>query len=490
MVVFGQKRLIAALVPASILLLLAIALGRGIVETQSLDVGTGQLLLVTTGVLAAAALMFIGPVTCIVAIPTLAVAQFLPTVAMGQVDVTAGDAFYVGLVLWAVVELLKPGGVRRGAPSLSPTPILLFMGFAGLSVAYVALIAPDGFGESFISWVRLAQTLSIAFLASLFLKTPRDVKLVFAAVAIAIVVTVAIGSTGHLTGGGTDELGNAERAGAGVVGPNVLGLVSGMLLLMAFLGPFGRRILYRIPLAVVGVIGLVTAESVGSLVGTGVALTLGVVLMAPERRSVPLMRAAMGVTALVVGLALAYTVTAVVRPANVPTSDSFRSGSAFHRTVVGSAGIEVAKRHPVIGVGWRRTSDPQVLGDPEIASVLRERFPGAKEEFFPDVRRASVHNSYIQITAELGVIGLGLLAFVIFAFARDTRRLIRRAPPGSDARRVLWFLAWGVVLILVWLNDNPLYGGQPETVLLATLAAAIAGLGRASVGAPRQPAAP
>jgi O-antigen ligase len=486
MVVFGQKRLISALVAASFLLLLAIAIGRGVVETQSLDVGTGPLLLLTAGLLAAAAVMFIGPVACVVAIPTLAVAKFLPTVAMGRVDVTAGDAFYVGLVVWTVVEFLKPGGVRRGAPSLSPTPILLFLGFAGLSVAYVAVAAPDAFGQSFISWVRLTQTLSIAFLASVFLKTPRDVKLVFAAVAIATMVTVAIGSTGHLTGGGADELANPERAGAGVLGPNVLGLISGMLVLMAFLGAFGRRILYRIPLVAVGVIGLVTAESVGSLVGTGVALTLGLVLMAPERRSVPGMRAVMAVTALVIGLALAYTVAAVVRPGNVPTSDAFKGGSAYHRTVVGSAGIELAKRHPLIGVGWRRSSDPGVLGDPEIARVLRARFPDAKPEFFPDVRTASVHNSYIQIGAELGVIGLALLAFVFFAFARDARRLIRRAPPGSDARRLLWFMSWCVVLILVWLNDNPLYGGQTETVLLATLIAAIAGLGRAGVGAPAQ----
>jgi len=43
----------------------------------------------------------------------------------------------------------------------------------------------------------------------------------------------------------------------------------------------------------------------------------------------------------------------------------------------------------------------------------------------------------------------------------------------------LWFMAWGLVLVAVWLNDNPLYGGQPEPVIPALLVGAIAALGAA-----------
>jgi O-antigen ligase len=310
------------------------------------------------------------------------------------------------------------------------------------------------------------------------------VAIVFGAVALAAMVVVVIGSSGALTSAEA-EYGRDERAG-GIIGPNSLGLVSGLLILMGFLGPFGRSLAYRVPLAAVGIVGLVTAESVGSLVGTGVALVLGLVLARQGGRDVPGYRLVMAIAALIVGLALAYSVAAVVRPSNVPTSEGFKGGSAYHRTVVGAAGVELAVRNPVVGVGWRRTSNQNVLGDPEIASVLRERFPDAKAEFFPDVRRASVHNSYIQIAAELGFVGLVFLAVVLWMLGRDTSRVIRRAPPGSPERRMLWFLAWSVVLILVWLNDNPLYGGQMETVLLASLIGAIAGLGSTLAPSPSQ----
>jgi hypothetical protein len=48
----------------------------------------------------------------------------------------------------------------------------------------------------------------------------------------------------------------------------------------------------------------------------------------------------------------------------------------------------------------------------EIARELRTRFPGARHDFFPDVTPASVHNTYVQMLADLGLIG-----FVLFITA-------------------------------------------------------------------------
>jgi hypothetical protein len=39
-------------------------------------------------------------------------------------------------------------------------------------------------------------------------------------------------------------------------------------------------------------------------------------------------------------------------------------------------------------------------------------------------------------------------------------------------------LALALVLILLWLNDNPLYGGQVETITLALLLGTLAALAR------------
>ena len=69
------------------------------------------------------------------------------------------------------------------------------------------------------------------------------------------------------------------------------------------------------------------------------------------------------------------------------------------------------------------------------------------------------------------------------ALARRISRVLERVPPGAPERAQLWFMAWGLVLIVIWWNDNPLYGGQSETVIPAVFVGAIAGIG----GALRRP---
>jgi O-antigen ligase len=255
--------------------------------------------------------------------------------------------------------------------------------------------------------------------------------------------------------------------------------VSGLLVLMAVLGGLGPQPLSRVPLAVVGAVGLVQAQSVGALVGTCVAVTLGLVLVRADRPPIVGGQAMQAIAALTIALGLAYGLASMIRPENLPHSDAFKSSSAWHRTVVGAAGLELAARNPIIGVGWRRSSSPDVIGDPEVTAPLRARFAGTKPEFFPDVEPASVHNTYIQVAAELGLIGLALLGLVLVSLARDIRRLLGRLARDTLAWRQLWYLAWATVLILIWLNDNPLYGGQPETIALAAFVGCIAGLGRA-----------
>jgi O-antigen ligase len=238
-----------------------------------------------------------------------------------------------------------------------------------------------------------------------------------------------------------------------------------------------------VPLGIIGAVGLAQSQSVGSLIGTCVAVTLSLVLFNARRPTVVGLRVMQAVSALAIALALAYGLGSFIRPSNLPHSSAFQSSSAWQRAVVGAAGLEVAARHPLIGVGWRQSSQPHVIGDPEVMSSVRARFAGTKEEFFPDVKATSVHNAYIQVAAEMGLIGLALLGAVLFSLARDVRRIIRHVPQGTLTWRQLWYLAWGLVLILVWLNDNSLFGGQPETVALAAFAGMIAGVGTRATNA-------
>lgn len=464
-----------ALTGASLVVLCVVS-GRAIVETQAIEADTGTVLVAVVSALVALAAMLAGPVVCLAALVGLGMMTFLPSVAVGGgVDLKPADVFYVALLGWGALWLLGPRPPRPEPPALQVTPIVLFVGFAGLTILYVATVDPSAASGSFLSWLRLVQTLSIAVLAAIFLRSTRDVGVVLGAVAVAGTLAVALA----LIGGVDTESDAALGSRGGGLNPNTLGLVAGLLMLMGFLGGLGPRLLYRIPLAIVGALGLIQSQSVGALVGTCVALTLGLVLLRAQRPGAVGLRTMRAAAALVVALGLAYGLASAIRPENLPHSDAFESSSAWHRTLVGAAGLEVAVRNPIIGVGWRRSSSPEVIGDPEVTAPLRERFAGTKEEFFPDVQPASVHNTYVQIAAELGLVGLALLGLVLYSLARDIRRLVRRLPPATMARRQVWYLGWGLVLILVWLNDNPLYGGQPETVALAAFVGAVAGLGQA-----------
>jgi O-antigen ligase len=360
---------------------------------------------------------------------------------------------------------------------------LLFVGFAGLTLLYVAAVDPGVMERSAVSWLRFVQTVSIGFLAAFLVRSPRDAKVLLTAVAIAGIIVVG---TALIGGVGSESEETLGVRGGGTVGPNSLGLTSGLLLLMAVLGGLGPQLLYRIPLFLVGAVGLVQSQSVGGIVGTCVAVTLGVVLLHSNRTSGSGLRALRAVAAVVVAIALAYGFASAVRPENLPHTEGFQTSSTWHRTVVGAAGVELALRNPVIGVGWRRSSEAHVIGDPDLTRDLRMRFSGTRDEFFPDVEPTSVHNAYVQVAAETGLIGLVLLGLLLFSLGRDITRLLQRVPRDGLLWRQLWYLTWALVLVLVWLNDNPIFGGQVETVVLVAVVGAIAGLGRYAVPPPTQ----
>jgi hypothetical protein len=124
-----------------------------------------------------------------------------------------------------------------------------------------------------------------------------------------------------------------------------------------------------------------------------------------------------------------------------------------------------------------------VIGDPEIASELRARFPDARQDFFPDVSPTSVHNTYVQILADLGLVGFALFAAALISIGLGVAKVLRHER-GGELWPQLSSASLGLVVILVWLNDNPLYGGQVETVLLALLIGIVAAVGRRVPGEP------
>jgi O-antigen ligase len=461
-----------------LLLLVSLAVGRAVVETQTISADPLVIVLAAAAGALALAMMLMGPVTCLAGVAALTVLPLSAASVAGEVDLFAADAFFAALACWWLIRAAGLGAQamdpRLRAP-LRGGPVLIFLGCVGLSLFYVSEVDPGRLSVSLVSWLRLVQTASLGWLAATFLRTKRDIAFVLGAIAVAGAITVVLALAG---GAGHADAGPLGLRGGGVVNPNKLGLVSGLLLLMGTFGALGRSLVYRAPLVLVGVVGLVQSQSVASLVGTSVALLLGMSFMvAPARRIISL-RALRTAAVLCVAIVVAYGLAAAIRPTNLPTSEDFQQSSASQRTVLGAAGLELAERHPLTGVGWRRSDEPEVIGDPDVTAELRARFKATKNEFFPDVSPRSVHNAYIQVLAELGLIGFGLFMFMLASLGWGVKKVLDRAPRGTPAWAQLWFMAWGLLLIVIWWNDNPIFGGQVETVIPAIFVGAIASLGR------------
>jgi O-antigen ligase len=461
------------------LVLLSVAVGRDVAALGGDEPRLGPVLLAVAAASACAVLVAIGPVLCLAAIGGLAAAGWLPVLGkFGGVDLTLADVFYVGAVAgWAsgALKVSTNAASPTRAGSLIPQlPAILFLAFAGLTLWHVQVVDPSELDDSLISWLRLVQTASLGWLAAAVIRTKWDVTMVFAVTALGGTVAVGLALESAVSGGG-DLL--VERYGA-TFGANELGLVSGLLLVLAAVAGLGRHTGQRVVLGATGLVGLLLAKSVGAFIATGLALAVGASL---AHRGGQLQRATRAVVALTIAGVLVFGLVQFLRPSSAPTDAGFRESSASQRIIVGAAGLEVFERNPVIGAGWRRSDSPTVIGDAEIGSELRSRFPGAKQDFFPDVSPTSVHNAYVQILADLGLVGFALFAAALASLGLGIARVLRRVRD-----RELWPQAWcaclGLVLILLWLNDNPLYGGQVETLLLALLVGIVAAIGRRAPG--------
>jgi O-antigen ligase len=469
------------------LVLLCVALGRDVAAVGGAEPQLGPVLIGVAAASALAVVVRIGPVVCLAAIAALAAAGWLPVLGhFGRVDLTLADVFYVGVVAgWAAgtakgsADAASPTQAGQGIPQL---PAVLFLAFAGLTLWHVQAVDPGELEDSLISWLRLIQTASLAWLAAVVIETKKDLTLVLGAIAAGAGVAVLLALQEAITDGGNPLM---DRYG-GTLGPNALGLMSGLLLVFAACGTLSPRWSQRMMLGLAGLVGLGLAKSVGAFVATGIALA---VWASFTGRRAPLARATRMVVALATAGVLVFGLVQYLRPSSTPTDAGFRESSTSQRIILGAAGLEVFQRNPVIGAGWQRSAAPAVIGDPEIASELRSRFPTAKNEFFPDVSPSSVHNAYVQILADLGLIGFALFAALIASVGVGIQRMLGRLR-GSE----LWPLAWsatlGLVLILLWLNDNPLYGGQVETIALAVVVGTLAALARMVVADPATPPGP
>jgi O-antigen ligase len=178
--------------------------------------------------------------------------------------------------------------------------------------------------------------------------------------------------------------------------------------------PVGRRTVL-LGLAA-GVIGLVIAGSVTAAAGLAAAAVA--VAVASRARFSPSGKQLLALAAIVI--AVGGGVAAVrgdsladfMRFLGVRGNEAPRGVESYsQRTVLAYIGFRIFEDHPVIGVGWERSSRPDVFA-PYLADA-HKRFPDVVDLAFPSAEHPwGVQNLYIQMLADAGVIGFVLLLAV------------------------------------------------------------------------------
>ena len=415
-------------------------------------------LLLAPALVVAIALVSGGARWCLGALAILGVLG-LPklSVAMGPIDLRATDAGYILVALGVLVEQRRRGS--EPATDMGQFQLALFLGAMGVSLVPAIVTGIAGIGL-IVSWLRLIATFTLLWLIPMGIREESERHFVLKAAAWALFVSLGWAVFEASSRGAFDD-----RL-SGINGPNTTGLLAViMLILVLHAEVFERRAVRNVAL-VVALAALIMSRSIGSIAATG--LVFGIYGLGhgfdSDPRAAALRRPA---RALLLGLGV-ITLVGVLRPGNLPGDDGFDDSTTAHRLVLAQAGLSLMAENPVTGVGWQRSSLAEVIGEPELNEALRRRYPKFRDNFFPDENPSGVHNTFVQVLAEGGIVGGTTFVFLIVAVVRRQRRLIGRLGRRSPHDQVHAHAAVMILLaILVWWNDNALYGAQPESIMAA-----------------------
>lgn len=388
----------------------------------------------------------------------------LPTMEYGDVSIRLID-IATGLLSVAVIIriLITSRALSSAGFNSIVLPWVPFLGWAGASLLWSLQHADDA--RALVSFVRLLATAWVSFLVFHAAETRRDVQrfisalVAFAIVCVAIAGAEAVGVLRVIP----DRL-LVDRY-CGIMSYGSLGLVSGLLLVYASVRWDRRHQVLPILVASIGVLGLFLSRSGSSVIATAAAVVVATrVVPTPLRRLLKMVRGNALValcTAGVLGAVGMY----LLRPDDVQGLLEVSSGSFAHRLMLGFAGTLLFLRAPLAGVGWQASANPAAF-DLATSETLLATFPHLPLAYFPMQTEFTLHNFYIQVLAELGIIGVGLLCWGLMRSGR--RALIVMAFDRQAGVRWQFeshFIAFGLTAILVWWNTNPLFGGQTETLL-------------------------
>jgi O-antigen ligase len=224
-----------------------------------------------------------------------------------------------------------------------------------------------------------------------------------------------------------------ERLGGGIGDPNYLAaflvpaIVFALFMFAARRGIFQRWLLMSS--IVICSLALFRTESRGGLVASGVVLVVAVFLSGPVRfRSMVLIStvASFGV----------FYFTLVAPPEALARITEFRANQGSGRVDLWEVAVQVFRDHPLIGVGagnFRVVEPAYAITDINLRST----------HLVVDLTKV-VHNTYLHLLTEIGLIGLALFVSIIVAALALGMRAIKEFSEQRDSEMEI--LARGLVV--------------------------------------------
>jgi O-antigen ligase len=387
--------------------------------------------------------------------------------------VWVGPTFALLLLLFAWVGTL-PAQRRAGWPALrghgrTVISLILTLIWFAISLAW----APDpSRGTELILQYTIAIFVAIIVITTI--QEPRHARWVFIAFVVGATLSVVAGFLVSGLDPGSLDADEEGRLSGGGGDPNVLaaGLVPAIVLAGAV---FSR---YRHPIGRIGIAfavaimmaGLVATQSRGGILSAIIAAVAALVVLRHHRAQV---LAGLAIVATVAGLWFAAFPSAWQRVTEY-------QGGGTGRTDLWRIALRVNAAHPINGIG---------LGNFEAEAKLFVRRPGQLTYVRLIVDKPHVaHNTYLQILAETGVIGLLLWASAVLALMGATRRAGKeleraRMPDLAMMARALLVAQIAMLAAMFFISD----GFDKRLWVLLGLGAVLLGIARR--GAPKAPAA-
>jgi len=357
--------------------------------------------------------------------PLPAVVLFFLLTFVSQLDVVgpgvsvakgAGGALVLG---WIFREISGRGD--RSAFTTSRTFVLASAAFLVWCVGS-SLWASDA-STVVSSTARIAQGPLLVLALVGLVRDERAVHVLCATFVAGATISAVVGLSG-VTHADTSALGADSRLTGGIGDPNYLAAVLvPAVALSLFMSIGARGSALRIPVAIGGtlcLVGLFLTQSRGGIVALAVTIVFAIAFAGRARRSVVL------ATSLVLAAASVYLVL-VAPPHALGRLTQFTSGGGTGRTDLWKVAAKAFEAHPIEGIGLGNFT----VVEPQVAVAFNTDLPRAD---LVVTQQQPVHNTYLHIAAELGVVGIALFLAMLASVLAAARRGVRAVTAAGRLR--------------------------------------------------------